>query len=57
MTMYRDCVDGASPHWASSDASAVLSDSGVASFEAGADSRRESRQHFECMQQAGWEKN
>lgn len=55
MMIYRDCMGGMPPHWEANDASAGLGSKHVASAGAGADSHRESRQHIECVQQAGWE--
>ena len=55
MMMYRDCMGGTSPQWDSSDASAELDSEHVASANAGANTRRHSRQHNECVQQAAWE--
>jgi hypothetical protein len=55
MLIYRDCMGGMPPPWESGDVSAGLGSKHVASASAGADSRRESRQHTECMQRAAWE--
>ena len=55
MMLYRDCMGGLPPHWNSNDVSAELDSEHVASASAGADSRRERRQHNECVQRAMWE--
>ncbi len=54
MMLYRECMGGAPAHWTSSDVSAGLGSEHVASTTAGADSHRDTRQHHECVQQAGW---
>jgi hypothetical protein len=55
MMMYRYCMEGMPPQWDSRDVSAGLDSKHVASVSASADSRRQSRQHTECMQRAAWE--
>ncbi len=55
MMLYRECMGGAPAHWTSSDVSAGLGSEHVASTTAGADSHRDTRQHSECVQRAGWE--
>ncbi len=55
MMFYRDCMVGMPPHRDASDVSAQMGSEHVASAGASADSRRESRQHIECVQRAGWE--
>ena len=53
MMLYRDCMSGTPPQWNAGDASRTLGSEHVASASAGAD--RESPQHNECVQRAGWE--
>jgi hypothetical protein len=55
MMLYRLCMGGTPQQWESSDVSASLGSEHVASASASADNRRESRQHIECAQRAGWE--
>ena len=55
MMLYRDCMSGTPPQWESSDMSRALGSEHVASAAVSADSLRESRQHNECAQRAGWE--
>jgi hypothetical protein len=55
MMLYRDCMGGTPAQWDSTDMSAALGSEHVASASASADSRRESRQHIDCVQRAGWE--
>lgn len=55
MMIYRDCMGSMPQQWDSGDVTAGLGSEHVASARAGADSRRDSRQHNECVQRAGWE--
>lgn len=55
MMLYRDCMGGMPPQWEPGDTSAALDSEHVASASAGAETRRESRQHIECAQRASWE--
>ena len=52
MMHYRDCMSRMPPQLNAHDLSGSEH---VASASAGAGSRREARQHSECVQQAGWE--
>lgn len=54
MMIYRECMSGTPPQWGPGDVSDALGSEHVASASAGADSRREARQHTECVQRAGW---